>query len=110
MSITLENSVIIPAKTINSARITNVALSLYEDGQSLSACSAFVAWSKGNVDDDGIFTTITSDNYRFTAEEVATLLVASQSVVPTENLLPVETPMDKIFVAIVQALKEKGKM
>ena len=109
MAINMTTPETIPAKVLDAAQITDVNLSLYKDGKNLQACSAFIGWRKGYVDGE-TFVEVTRDNYNLTAAEIAGLLIASQSAVPTESLLGAETPMDKIFTAIVQFLKSKGKM
>jgi hypothetical protein len=108
MAISLTNPVTVVTE-ITDVQITNVQLRLYEDGQNLGACSAFVEWRKG-VLNGGTFTEECRDNTVIPAADVAQLLVNAQAAEPTELLLGTPTPMDKIFVAIVAYLKSKGKI
>lgn len=102
-----------PAVTINAARITQVHINFYTDGKTLSP-TGFLAWEKGNQTGD-TFTPDPAgkDNMALKAEDIAAILLAAQAVKPTEFLLgdaKSETPMDKLFPAIVAWLKSKGKM
>jgi Flp pilus assembly protein CpaB len=97
---------VVPAVPITAAQITQVNIRFYDDGKTLTSCSAFVEWRKGSVV-DGQFSEVHRDNCTLTAQEVAAVLLAAQTVTPTEHLLGAEhpTPMDQILPALVALLK-----
>jgi len=110
MSITLTNPTVIPAISIDKARITSLNINFYKDGIHLEDCSVFVAWDKGYGDDE-TFTKVTQDNTILTAQQMLSVLVTAQAITNPEQLIEgVSTPMDQICQALIIKLQEYGKM